>query len=72
MKNNTRSRREFLKKVSYVAPAIVSLNAVPSFANTGSSRPVERSFIDLGPGCSSTDFGVGDGEVIRDRHHFCK
>jgi len=33
------SRRDFLKKVGYAAPAIVTLNAVPAFAGTGSGRP---------------------------------
>ena len=29
-------RRSFLKKASYVAPAILTMTAVPSFASTGS------------------------------------
>ena len=32
------SRRDFLKKAAYVAPAIVTLNAVPAFAGAGSDR----------------------------------
>ena len=31
------SRRGFLKKAVYVAPVIVSLNALPAFAGIGSS-----------------------------------
>ena len=30
------SKRELLKKAAYVAPAILTLNAVPSFASSGS------------------------------------
>jgi len=30
------SRRDFIKKTAYVAPAIVTLKAVPSFAGSGS------------------------------------
>jgi hypothetical protein len=30
------SRREFLKRAGYVAPAIVTLSAVPAFAGSGS------------------------------------
>ncbi|MGI9262861.1 MAG: hypothetical protein ACR2QR_12535 [Woeseiaceae bacterium] len=69
------SRRDFLKKVGYAAPAIVSLKAVPSFANTGSSRTETiRPFIDLGPGCSrdSGYGGPGDIEAVRDRISICK
>lgn len=36
------SRRDFLKKGVYVAPAIVTLHAVPAFAGTGSGRPSSR------------------------------
>ena len=32
------SRREFLKKVAYVAPVVLTLRAVPSFAAGGSPR----------------------------------
>jgi hypothetical protein len=32
------SRREFLKKTSYVAPAILTLGASPSFGGAGSVR----------------------------------
>ncbi|MFQ5634216.1 MAG: hypothetical protein ACE5G3_02660 [Gammaproteobacteria bacterium] len=38
------SRREFLKKASYIAPTIVSLPAIPSFANAGSNRPNTAPF----------------------------
>lgn len=32
------SRREFIKKVAYVAPVVLTLRAVPSFASSGSPR----------------------------------
>ena len=32
------NRREFLKKVAYVAPVVLTLRAVPSFAASGSPR----------------------------------
>ena len=33
------SRRDFVKKAAYVAPAILSLKAAPAFAKQGSSKP---------------------------------
>lgn len=35
------SRRKFIKKLAYVPPAIMTLNAVPSYATTGSPRSKE-------------------------------
>ena len=37
-------RREFIKKSVYAAPAILTLTAIPSFANTGSNKrkPMKR------------------------------
>lgn len=32
------SKRELLKKAAYVAPAIVTLSVMPSFASTGSGQ----------------------------------
>jgi hypothetical protein len=32
------SRREFVKKAAYVAPAVLTLAAAPSFARAGSSK----------------------------------
>ena len=32
------SRRDFVKKTMYVAPAIVTLSATPAFAKTGSAK----------------------------------
>ena len=34
--NQATTRREFVKKAVYVAPAVLSLKAAPSFAKTGS------------------------------------
>lgn len=34
--NSKNSRREFIKKVGYVAPAILTIAAVPAFAKNGS------------------------------------
>lgn len=31
------SRREFVKKVAYVAPVVLTLPAIPAFASSGSS-----------------------------------
>lgn len=33
------SRRNFVKKAAYVAPAILSLQAAPAFAKEGSRKP---------------------------------
>jgi len=33
------SRRDFVKKAMYVAPAIVTLSATPAFAKAGSAKP---------------------------------
>jgi hypothetical protein len=38
MKSHDESRRKFAKKLAYVAPAILTLKAMPSFAATGSRR----------------------------------
>jgi hypothetical protein len=35
---DTQSRRSFVKKTAYVAPAILSLKAVPAFASHGSPK----------------------------------
>jgi len=36
------SRRKFVKTVAYVAPAIVTLSAMPSFASAGSGYQRDR------------------------------
>lgn len=37
--SNVESRRFFLKGTAYVAPAILTLAAAPSFAKSGSEKP---------------------------------
>lgn len=37
------SRRKFVKTVAYVAPVVLTLNALPSFASTGSGNPYDES-----------------------------
>lgn len=39
MSNLTDSRREFVKRAAYVAPAVLTLMATPSFAKSGSHKP---------------------------------
>jgi hypothetical protein len=36
------SRRDFIKKGAYAAPVILSLNAVPAFAGSGSGKTSDR------------------------------
>ena len=38
MKKHNESRRRFAKKIAYIAPAILTLKAQPSFASSGSDR----------------------------------
>lgn len=38
MPTSAESRREFVKRAAYVAPAILTLAAAPSFAKTGSEK----------------------------------
>ena len=35
---NDKSRRDFIKKVGYVAPVILTMKALPALANTGSNK----------------------------------
>ncbi len=39
-KKQSNSRREFVKKAAYVAPAILSLAVAPSYAKAGSEKRV--------------------------------
>jgi hypothetical protein len=43
------SRRSFMRKASYVAPAILTLNAVPAFASHGSTRCCDDAGEDTHP-----------------------
>ena len=38
MDKPSNARREFVKKASYAAPAVVTMAAMPSLANAGSAR----------------------------------
>lgn len=38
MKNHDASKRKFIKTAAYVAPAILTLKAVPAYASSGSVR----------------------------------
>jgi len=44
MQKHNPSRRQFAKKLAYVAPAILTLKANPSFAATGSHRTSNNNF----------------------------
>jgi hypothetical protein len=39
MEQNGTSRREFVKKAVYIAPAILTLQAMPAFSKPGSGKP---------------------------------
>ena len=39
MSTNETGRRQFVKKAAYIAPAILTLKAAPSFAKPGSIKP---------------------------------
>ena len=49
------SKRKFLKTAAYVAPAILTLKAIPSFASSGSGRG------DNGNSGGNGNNGVGNG-----------
>jgi hypothetical protein len=36
---HNQSRREFVKKAAYIAPAILTLSAAPAYAKAGSEKP---------------------------------
>ena len=38
-KHHSASRRQFVKRAAYVAPAILTLKAAPSYAKKGSEKP---------------------------------
>jgi len=41
-KDKTEARRDFLKKAAYAAPVILTLKAVPAFAQNGSGKDEGR------------------------------
>ena len=47
------TRRSFVKKATYVTPAILTLNAIPAFASVGSERQYN--------GSEKGNNGVGNG-----------
>jgi len=42
MIDHERSRRQFIKKAAYLAPAIVSLAVAPSYAKAGSDKNKDK------------------------------
>ncbi len=42
MDRTSETRRNFVKKAAYVAPAILTLRAAPSFAKSGSEKPDKK------------------------------
>ena len=42
MEEHDASRREFVKKAAYVAPAILTLQAAPAYVKAGSIKKVEK------------------------------
>lgn len=48
--NESKSRREFLKKAAYIAPAVLTLSAIPSFAGAGSWNQQRRGNDGVGNG----------------------
>lgn len=55
------SRREFLGKASYVAPAILTLEAIPAFAKSGSNNGVGNGLDGQPPGNPPVNDGPGTG-----------
>jgi len=39
MEDFSNTRREFVKKAAYIAPAILTMSATPAFAKSGSEKP---------------------------------
>ena len=50
--NKKQTRRDFLKKAAYTAPAVMTLSAMPSFAGAGSRRPCNNGNGNGAEGCS--------------------
>ena len=59
------SRRDFLKKAAYVAPVILTLDAVPAFAGSGSEPTSDRHRNQRGRGHSRHGRGRGRGHELR-------
>jgi hypothetical protein len=39
MERTSETRRDFVKKAAYVAPAVLTLKAAPAYAKSGSEKP---------------------------------
>jgi hypothetical protein len=50
MSNTDNSRRRFIKTTAYVAPALLTLKALPAFARNGSYPPAARGNNGVGNG----------------------
>ena len=57
----SKNRRDFLKKGVYVAPVIVTLNAVPAFASSGSGYTSDKHRNRRGKGHAEHGRGKGKG-----------
>lgn len=55
------SRRDFVKKAAYTAPAVLTLAAVPSFAGNGSGRVKRKCNNGFGNGPDGCTPGSGRG-----------
>jgi len=58
MNTQNDSRRDFVKKAAYLAPAIVTLAAAPSYAKAGSEKPDHPELPNL------PDQAVGPGSAV--------
>lgn len=59
MSEHNNSRRDFIKKAAYVAPVVLTLNALPTIASAGSVRL--RCDNGGGNGGDCTNFGLSNG-----------
>jgi hypothetical protein len=55
MDRTSETRRDFFKKAAYVAPAILTLQAAPSYAKSGSEKPDKGPKDGKGHGKSAMD-----------------
>ena len=56
---NNESRRSFIKKAAYIAPAVLTLKALPSFAGKGSNNGVGNGIDNQPPGNPPINDGPG-------------
>lgn len=43
MNDQHNNRRDFIKKAAYIAPAVMTLSAMPSIAQSGSGNPIRST-----------------------------